>query len=290
MGRYFVNLPCRYIAEDRSYLEYFQWKKINPELGLDPIAVDKLEEDWHRRLADALHKEGLLCSVHLPFHDLQPGSIDEYILQSTRDRLKKAIRIAAIYEPRFLVAHANFIPLYSDLYSSWLKRAMRTWEEVLVEWPDHPALYLENVREYDPGPLADLMAELQQHRVRFCFDLGHWASYSGGVQYNNLGLWMQTLGQYLVHLHLHDNDGVADQHLGLGQGNIPWAEVFSGLELLDLSPTLTLEPHTKEDLFSSWQFMKEHPSWFSRLRIRKQEIPTPDTEQSYESRDLHDTG
>ena len=288
MGRYFVNLPCRYIAEDRSYLEYFQWRKINPELGLDPIAVDRLEEDWHRNLADALHKEGLLCSVHLPFHDLQPGSVDDYILQSTRDRLKKAIRVAAIYEPRFLVAHANFIPLYSDLYSSWLKRALRTWKEVLAEWPEHPPLYLENVREYDPGALADLMAELQQHRVRFCFDLGHWASYCGGFQYNNLSLWMQTLGQYLAHLHLHDNDGVADQHLGLGQGNIPWAEVFSGLELLDLRPTLTLEPHTKEDLFSSWQFMKKHPSWFSRLHIRKQEIPTPDSVQSYEARDFHE--
>jgi len=290
MGRYFVNLPCRYIAENRAYLEYFQWRKINPELGLDPIAVDNLEEDWHRRLADALHKEGLLCSIHLPFHDLQPGSIDEYILQSTRERLKKAIRVAAIYEPRFLVAHANFIPLYSDLYSSWLKRSVHTWKEVLAEWPDHPPLYLENVREYDPGPLADLMSELQQHRVCFCFDLGHWASYSGGFHYNNLGLWMQTMGQYLAHLHLHDNDGVADQHLGLGQGNIPWAEVFSGLELLDLRPTLTLEPHTQEDLSSSWQFMKEHPSWFSRLRIRKQEIPTPDSEQSHEARALHDAG
>jgi len=290
MGRYFVNLPCRYAAEDNSYLEYFQWRKINPELGLDPIALDHLEEDWHRRLAKALHKEGLLCSVHLPFHDLQPGSIDDYILESTRQRLKKAIRIASIYEPRFLVAHANFIPLYSDLYSSWLKRSVQTWEEVLGEWPDHPPLYLENVREYDPGPLADLVSELEHRQVRFCFDLGHWASYSGGVQYNNLALWMQTMGQHIAHMHLHDNDGVADQHLGLGQGNIPWAEFFSGLQLLDLRPTFTLEPHTKEDLLNSWQFMKQHPFWFSRLHIHKQEVPNPDSEIPDERQHLHDVG
>jgi sugar phosphate isomerase/epimerase len=289
MGRYFVNLPCRYIAEDHSYLEYFRWRKINPELGLDPLTLDTLDEQWHRRLANSLHKEGLLCSVHLPFHDLQPGSIDDYILKSTRDRLKKAIRIASMYEPRFLVGHANFIPLYSDLYSSWLKRSVRTWEEVLGEWPEHSPLYLENVREYDPGPLADLMAELQHLRVGFCFDLGHWASYSGGFQYQNLALWMQTLGQHMGHLHLHDNDGVADQHLGLGQGNIPWPELFSGLELLDLTPSFTLEPHTKEDLLNSWRFMKKHPFWFSRLRVSKQEIPDPDAEHAYKLHELHDT-
>ncbi len=276
MGRYFVNLPCRYIAEDRFYLQYYCQQKINPELGLDAISLDSLAPDWHKWLANSLHKEGLLCSIHLPFHDLQPGSIDDFILQGTRDRLKKAVRVASIYEPRFLVAHANFTPLYSELYSRWLKRSVRTWREVLQEWPEHPPLYLENVREYDPRPLDDLLGELREEGVRFCFDVGHWASYSGGFQYDNLCLWIQTMGQHLSHLHLHDNDGVADQHLGLGQGKIPWPELFSGLELLDLRPGLTLEPHTKEDLTACWRFMKEHPSWFSRLRVRKSDIPNPE--------------
>ena len=277
MGRYFVNLPCHYVAWDSSYLDHYVCWGINPELGLDAISLDHLDIDWHKQLAQTLQKKGLLCSVHLPFHDLQPGSIDDYILQSTRERLKKAIRVASLYEPRFLVAHANFIPLYSDLYSRWIKRSVRTWQEVLGEWPEHPPLYLENVREYDPRPLDDLIAELSEQKVGFCFDLGHWASYSGGFQYQNLSLWMQTLGQHLAHLHLHDNDGVADLHLGLGHGNIPWPELFSGLELLDLRPGLTLEPHTQEDLEASWQFMREHPSWFTRLSIRKQDLPDPNT-------------
>ncbi len=269
MGRYFVNLPLRYIYEDRSYLEYFLSKMINPELGLDSISIDEIPESWHQETARAFEDKGLFCSIHLPFHDLQPGSMDEMILNATRERLKSAIKIARIYNPRFMVAHANFIPLYNELFARWLNRSIETWKELHREWEEHPPIYLENVREYDPRPLADLLSELAPYNIKFCFDVGHWASYSGGMRYNNMALWIQVLSPFLKHLHLHDNDGVADLHLGLGVGNIPWAELFAGLELLELSPSFTLEPHTKEDLEHSWKFMKKHPSWFNKLGIRR---------------------
>ncbi|MFP4629954.1 MAG: sugar phosphate isomerase/epimerase family protein [Desulfohalobiaceae bacterium] len=272
MGRCFVNLPVRYIAEDSSYLDYFLQKGLNPELGLDPIALDHLEESWHQELAGILRDHGLFCSIHLPFHDLQPGSLDDLILQATRERLRSSLRIAAIYQPRYLVGHANFIPLYSNLFSRWLARAAETWRQTLQEWNKAAPLYLENVREQDPRPLSDLLAELSEYRVNFCFDLGHWASYGGGSQYQNLSHWIQTMGPYLRHLHLHDNDCIADQHFGLGQGNIAWVELFAGLEILELTPTFTLEPHTKEDLEYSWKFMQKHFPWFSRLGLRKQEL------------------
>ncbi len=273
MGFYFVNLPCRYIAEDRAYLDFFLEKAINPELGLDAISLESLDDSWHKNLAATLAQNGLSCSIHLPFHDLQPGSIDDLILQASRDRLKMAMQVASIYEPVYLVGHANFIPLYSNLFSKWLNRAVSTWERVLDAWSEHPPLYLENVREYDPRPLSDLLSELSERQVKFCFDLGHWSSYGGGSQYQNLPAWIQTLSPFLAQLHLHDNDGVADQHLGLGQGTIPWLELFAGLEFLDLVPGLTLEPHSLEDLENSWSFIRNHISWFNRLGLRMQDLP-----------------
>lgn len=273
MADYFVNLPIRYIAEDPSYLDVSLLTKTNPELGLDAISINGLSEDWHKRLADQLHGHGLVCSIHLPFHDLQPGSIDDMILEATRMRLKKACKIAAIYNPNHLVGHANFIPLYHNLFSKWISRAITTWKIVADTWPDHPPLYLENVREYDPGPLADLLSELNGYKIRFCFDIAHWASYGGGSQYHNLSHWLETMSPFLAHLHLHDNDGIADQHLGLGQGYIPWFELFSGLELLELRPTFTLEPHTKEDLEHSWWFMHKHYQWFTYLDIDLDQVP-----------------
>ncbi len=273
MGRFFVNLPLRYVAKERWYLNFFIEKGLNPEFGLDAIALDELDESWHTEIANVLYQNEIPCAVHLPFHDLQPGSIDNLILEATRTRLKKSIKIAAIYQPRYLVAHDYFIPLYSDLFSKWLNRAVTTWSQIMEELsPYNIPLYLENVREKDPRPISDLLYELSTYRIRFCFDMGHWFSYGSGSQYQNLSFWLQTLAPFLKHLHLHDNDGIADQHLGLGQGNIPWSELFLDLELLNLKPTFTLEQHTKEDLDLSCNFIKKHLEWFSGLGIRKQDI------------------
>ena len=273
MGCFYVNLPIRYIAENRFYLDFFLKHGMNPELGLDAIALDEQDEEWHQELAQALHDAGRPCSIHLPFHDLQPGSLDNLILKATRERLQRAMHIAKLYKPNYLVGHAYFIPLYTDLFSKWLNRAIHTWESVLEVWPEHPPLFLENVREKDPRPLADLMGELSSNKVRFCLDIGHWASYGSGSHYQNLPQWIQTLGPYLSHMHLHDNDGISDMHLGLGQGSIPWVELFAGLEFLELSPSFALEPHCQEDLEYSLSFIHKHLNWFSRLGICEEDIP-----------------
>jgi len=270
---YYTNLPIRYIYQDMSYLDFFLSYKIRPELGLDAIALDEIDESVHKEIAAKLKEASIPCAIHLPFHDLQPGSIDNMILGTTRERLKQAILTAKLYEPEYILGHTNFFPLYINFFPQWLSRAIHTWETTLDHWPEHPPLYLENVRETDPRPLNDLLSELSEYNIKFCFDVGHWASYGRGLQYNNLSHWIQTMGPYLRHLHIHDNDGIEDQHLGLGQGNIPWVELFSGLELLELSPSFTLEPHTKEDLETSWTFMRKRFSWFTRLGIEKGDIP-----------------
>ncbi len=69
----------------------------------------------------------LPCAVHLPFFDLQPGSLDDFILEATRKRLESAKIIAEIYGPVHLVAHAGYTGLYVEFYEEWLKRARETW-------------------------------------------------------------------------------------------------------------------------------------------------------------------
>lgn len=272
MGHFFVNLPLRLIAQDSTYLDFFLQKKLDPELGLDAISLESLDLSWHEATASTLLEAGRECSIHLPFHDLQPGSIDDLILQASRERLQRAMRVASLYSPRFLVGHNNFIPLYTDFFSKWLSRATQTWRRVLEVWPDAPPLYLENVREQDPRPIEDLLGELADCRVKFCFDTGHWFSYGGGSQYGNLSVWMQTLSPYMAQMHLHDNEGVSDQHLGLGQGTVPWDELFDDLECLSLSPGITLEQHEKEELENSLRFMQRHFGWFSSLGVRSQDL------------------
>jgi sugar phosphate isomerase/epimerase len=54
---------------------------------------------------------------------------------------------------------------------------------------------------------------------------------------------VDRFGDRLVHVHVHDNDGVDDLHLGLGAGTVPWPEVVGALKRAGYDATVTIEVH-----------------------------------------------
>jgi len=267
MRPFFVNLPLSYIARDPWYLDEFIGRRLAPELGLDAAVMAQADDAWHRATAAALRKAGLPCAFHLPFFDLQPGSLDDFILGATRRRLDSVKKIISLYQPRHIIAHAGHSHLYTELYAGWLARAVATWAGFLQGWPGHPVLFLENVYEKDPQPLCGLFAGLAGHNAGMCFDAGHWHSFSSGYRKKNVAAWISSLRHSIRHLHLHDNDGACDSHLGLGQGRIPWEAFFAELAKNALHPGITLEPHTAGDLAHSLDFMEKHPEWFATRAV-----------------------
>jgi sugar phosphate isomerase/epimerase len=103
---------------------------------------------------------------------------------------------------------------------------------------------LENVYERDPGQMKLLLGALASPQVRFCFDAGHANAFGGAP----LGLWMDALGDFLGEIHIHDNHGTADEHLPVGEGNIPFLGLFSILRQKNLRPILTVESHSEQGL------------------------------------------
>jgi sugar phosphate isomerase/epimerase len=266
MRKFFVNLPLRYVWKSEGYLRFFQHNGLNPELGLDAFILEQEPESWHREVAAGLKKEGLSAAVHLPFIDIHPGSPDSIVRDAARERLLRAAETAMLYEPRHLIAHNGYNPAgYEDFYPRWLEGAVSTWSEIGELIGDCP-VYLENTVETEPSQIKDVLDSLEGE-FGFCFDVGHWHSFSRGFEHGGLSLWLQTLAPHLSHLHLHDNDGASDQHLGMGKGRIPFAEFFAGIELLELSPTFTLEPHTYDDLDGSLKFMSKHKHWLSLVGV-----------------------
>lgn len=263
---FFINLPLRHIADTPHYVDYALEHGLWPEVGIDAWSMQELALDWHYDLAGRLHKAGLSCSVHLPFFDLSPGSLDNGICAASRDRLLAAVELAKIYRPRLMIGHASFDPWqHAEHMDEWLDRSVRTWQALLAAWPDGPPLYLENIHEKDPAPIVRLLNLLPVDRTGFCFDLGHWYSYAGGRESDNLAWWLEAIGPCLRHLHLHDNDGSDDQHKGLGQGDIPIGILLSVLTEKGLRPTFTLEPHDFDAFRQSLDYMAKHAAAFKRL-------------------------
>ncbi|MGE4299255.1 MAG: sugar phosphate isomerase/epimerase family protein [Desulfovibrionaceae bacterium] len=266
---YFVNLPCSYIERTPDYLPFFIGHRIPPELGLDAACLETCDAAWHRATAAAFRDAGLPCAVHLAFLDLHPGSGDPIILAATRARLHACFDAARHYAPRHLIGHPHYDEAYADQPEAWRERCRTTWAMLLDRWPDHPPLYLENTFDADPEPLRDLVDALRatgHDRVGVCFDAGHWHAFAKGSERRDLDRWLDALGNLVGHLHLHDNDGGEDQHLGLGQGSIPWAALARGLAARGVRPTATLEPHTEASFAHSMAFITAHPELFADIR------------------------
>ena len=64
-------------------------------------------------------------------------------------------------------------------------------------------------------------------------------------------IWVQTLAEFLMELHVHDNCGSHDDHLPVGQGNIDFRSLFTLLQARSIQPLITLEPHREEHLAES---------------------------------------
>jgi len=268
---FFVNLNLRAVFKKPEILETFLKRRMNPELGLDPVLMDMVDLDWHRRMAGRFKNENLTTSLHLPFFDLQPGSADNLVRAACQERLCRAMEVAKVYEPTHMVGHVRYDHLlYMNTYPLWRERALDTWLAMLSTWPEHPPLYLENTFEPDPATVAGVVEKLRDahgQRVGLCLDMGHWFSFSGGHRLRNLDHWLDTFAPLLGHLHLHDNDGSFDQHMGLGQGDIPWSELFAGLEKRELKPSVTFEPHTDEAFEAAMAYVRGRPEWFEPLKV-----------------------
>ena len=121
-------------------------------------------------------------------------------------------------------------------------------------------LFLENTADQSPVPIINLLKLLPSERAAMCFDVGHWYYAAEGHRHLNIVAWLDIVEKHLGHLHLHDNDGHADQHLGLGRGGINFEFFMHELNRRNLTPTATLEAHNQVELDYSLAWL-HHFGW-----------------------------
>ena len=244
-SRCFINVPFPRLKTD--LLKVVLDNRIRPEIGLiDNVLYDESTAEF-TRIAKILKSEGLACTLHAPFQDLIPSAKDPEILKASRNKLKKAFALLEIFEPQSIVCHPNFEPdKHGSKEEQWFAQSYETWHELLqmAESCKIPMM-LENTYENSPQQLQRLLKTLNSPYARFCFDVGHVMAFAK----NNWQDWLPTLEPWLGQLHLHDNDGNSDAHLGVGEGIFNFKELFSYLKEKQLKPLITLEPHQEEELW-----------------------------------------
>jgi len=254
-----VNIPFTMLWD--RYADAFLSRGLNPEIGIDAAALDRFSAAEFGEMATRFQKSGLKVTLHGPFSDLSPGSIDPLIRSATRKRFEQLLDVVSIFKPISVVCHAGYEwKRYGYLYEEWFRQSLEMWRWLAEEINKQDCrLMLENVYESGPEDLVPLFRELQPHNVGFCLDTGHQSAFSR----TSLNSWLVELGHNLGQVHLHDNFGDQDQHLALGCGGIDFSILFRHLRshFSEGPPVITLEPHTEDALEPSLAYLSAIWPW-----------------------------
>lgn len=249
LSRVQVNLPLReLLGRHRNLAEAAP--RLNLEVGLDFLALDGLgQADLDQAVALVA---GRRVTVHLPFGDLVPGSLDPKVRELARGRLLQAGEWARQLGAVQAVMHTGYdarLHRPEADYAQRLTDNLAPFLELLAGFGCR--LALENTFEPEPAPLLAMQRALVQKTdpgmVGFCLDVGHVLAFASA----RLPVWWSALKPHLLEMHLHDNPGHSDDHLPPGAGAVDWAYLRQGLAALPFQPILTLEPHREGDLWAS---------------------------------------
>ena len=188
-----------------------------------------------------------LLTLHGPFFDLSPASFDSKIKKVTMERFEEVYQIARQLGASKIIFHSGFIPQVYFV-EGWLYKSITFWKEFMSNKEDSITICIENVFETDYAPILELIRQVNHPHFKMCLDIGHVNAYSPIP----LIEWIQNLKAYISHVHLHNNHGSKDEHLGLSNGSINVPECLKLLsEIITGHLTITLEIYDLNDLKDS---------------------------------------
>jgi sugar phosphate isomerase/epimerase len=223
---------------------------LNPEVYIDAESLVAIGSGAHAlglgELNESLTAKGLRATIHGPFMDMSPGGADEGVRRLTQEQFSTLIDRTIKLKPAAIVLHAGYDERYFDGDTQlWLAQSVKTWAPLVKEAERAGViLAVENIFEERPDTLKELVEAVSSPNLRVCLDAGHINLYSAvGMQE-----WFTSLGPYIAELHIHDNFGVRDDHLPVGDGEIDFPLFFRFVRELASEPIYTIEPHGEDVL------------------------------------------
>jgi sugar phosphate isomerase/epimerase len=238
-----VHVPYDSLEE---HLPFILRHRLNLEIYLGTNSLDTLDRTALETLRRTLHYNPSL-SLHAPFMDLSPGAVDSKVRAATIERFRQTLDAAEVLRPACIVFHSGYEKWkYALKIDTWLRQSLETWQP-LNERAESLGVKvaIENVFEDEPANLRALMEAMGSQNFGVCFDTGHCNLFTKVP----LRTWLDTLMPYLAEVHLHDNDGTADQHLPIGEGTFDFKTFFSALKGMEC--IYTIEAHTPERVLRS---------------------------------------
>lgn len=204
------------------------------KLGFDGFFVGQEAANDEAKVSELramAEREGLEIET---IHSTIPGCYDLWAEGDAGDGyvlvLKNNIDNCAKFSIPILVVHIQVKEGTEILPELGIKRL-----EPVVEYAKEKGVRIafENINE--PELLFQVMEHFQDSHVGFCYDCGHEACHTPGVEF------LPVLGERLFCTHLHDNDGVGDLHQLPFDGQLDFERICRQLNEVGYQGNITLE-------------------------------------------------
>ena len=226
--------------------------------SVDVNHVELLDEGVHslnnrriKALKDVAESQDLKLFLHSPFADVNIASPNPILRKTILKLHRKSILHAHQLDCQVWVFHPGLKTGVSFFYpeKDW-RLNLESVRSLLRFARKHDVeIAVENV----PEPYPFLMKNVEDFS-RFYNELGEDVGMTLDVAHANLNNeiqdFIQRFSDKIVHVHVSDNDGTHDSHLGIGYGNIDWPSVAKMMKDAGYSRVVMLESveHVEESL------------------------------------------
>jgi sugar phosphate isomerase/epimerase len=217
--------------------------------------VDEGSHTLNRRRIKSLRKvaeaHDLNFVVHAPFAGINIAVPSPFLRRTNLKRLKKSIFYAGQLDCRLWLFHpglqtgvSHFYPgmdwqLNLDSVRTLLKIGRKEGVEIAIENVPEPHPFLmKNVQDF-----SRFYDELNDD-IGMVLDVAH-ANLNHQIQE-----FIRQFPEKIVHIHVSDNDGASDLHLGIGYGTIDWESVAKEIKKAEYRNIIMLESteHVEESI------------------------------------------
>ena len=194
------------------------------------------------------------CTLHGAFFDVIPFSKDKKIREISMRRIDQSIEVARKLGAVAVVFHTNFNPFLNtvEYMNCWIEENARIWSTILEDNTDIN-IYIENMFDKSPDVLKGLAKALCKYdNFGVCLDYGHVS-----ISKVSPKEWINSLGEYVKHIHINDNDLLSDLHLSWGDGKVDRRLFYEAYEEIMPNATVLIENASIESQVKSLKKLEE---------------------------------
>jgi sugar phosphate isomerase/epimerase len=225
------------------------------DVQLVEVVDEGLHELSNNRVAklNAIAKaKGIRYTVRAPFADINIASPSKPMLNASIKRLEQSMAYASDLNAQLWVFHPGAKTGISTFYpgEDWKQnnQTIQQLHETAEKYGLNTAI--ENLPEKygfimrNPEDFQRFYKETSLNDIGIVLDVGH-----ANLENQTLN-FLKKLPDKIVHMHLSDNTGENDQHLGIGYGKINWQQIAETLREIDYDKNIIIEAveHVSESL------------------------------------------